>query len=210
LQQNVIDVIDRRAVEESADYIEKSMTRALALRSREELWALGLRDAKPEGLFLEFGVFKGYSANYFAKHLNNEIWGFDSFEGLQEDWVGTAIPKGTLDLKGRLPKVRSNVRLIKGWFDETLPDFLRQHPHNISLLHLDCDSYVPTRYVLNECKTRLTADTIIILDDYHGFRGWKLGQFQAWSEFVAENKLTYEYIAFNRHACMLRLVVSRS
>jgi hypothetical protein len=62
---------------------------------------------------------------------------------------------------------------------------------------------------LNECKTRLTPDTVIILDDYHGFRGWKLGQFQAWAEFVAENKLTYEYIAFNRHACMLRLVVSR-
>ena len=46
------------------------------------------------GLFLEFGVWKGGSINLFAKQLSkngNTIYGFDSFEGLKEELSQIAI-----------------------------------------------------------------------------------------------------------------------
>lgn len=38
LDHNVLDVLERRATDESADYIAAAMPEALALRSREALW----------------------------------------------------------------------------------------------------------------------------------------------------------------------------
>jgi hypothetical protein len=42
------------------------------------------------------------------------------------------------------------------------------------------------------------------MDDYHGFWGYREGQFRAWAEFVAANGLTYRYAAFNRHAVVIQ------
>lgn len=38
-------------------------------------------------LNLEFDVFKGESANFFSKYVET-LYVFDSFNGLNEDWVG--------------------------------------------------------------------------------------------------------------------------
>ena len=41
-----------------------------------------------------FSPFKGKSINLFAKKLKKlkaKIYGFDSFEGLNEDWKGTSF-----------------------------------------------------------------------------------------------------------------------
>ena len=47
-------------------------------------------DQNLEKTYMEFGVFSGSSINFLSKHLyNKEIYGFDSFEGLKEDWIGT-------------------------------------------------------------------------------------------------------------------------
>ena len=50
-------------------------------------------------LFLEFGVFNGDSITRISnilKKYNKQIYGFDSFEGLSEDWKGFSEPKGLL------------------------------------------------------------------------------------------------------------------
>lgn len=72
------------------------------------------------GLVLEFGVFKGQSINKLGRVLQQPIFGFDSFEGLPEDWdVGNAvIPREAFDRQGNLPEVLPNVVLIKGWFEQ--------------------------------------------------------------------------------------------
>ena len=56
-------------------------------------------DKDPNNYYLEFGVFSGSSINFFSKKINKKIYGFDSFEGLKEDWSGTTVIKGTFDLK---------------------------------------------------------------------------------------------------------------
>ncbi len=203
LDHNVLDVLERRAVQESADYIAAAMPGALGLRSREALWDFALRNAEHDGLWLEFGVFKGYSLNYLARRTDTRLFGFDSFHGLQEDWKGGGHARGTFDLAGRLPRVRSNVSLLVGWFGDTLPGFLAANPGPVSLLHLDCDTYEATADVLRLIVDRLTAKTVVILDDYLGFRGYRESQFRAWAEFVATHGLAYRYAAFNRHAVVI-------
>ena len=70
---------------------------------------------------LEFCVFKGGTANLISDYVN-VIYGFDSFEGLPENWDGVK-DKGFFKVDN-LPKVNKNVKLIKGWFNDTLDDFL--------------------------------------------------------------------------------------
>jgi predicted O-methyltransferase YrrM len=200
---NVLDVLERRAVQDSVDYIAVAMPEALALRSREALWDYAIRNAERHGLWLEFGVFKGYSINYLARRTDGRVFGFDSFHGLQEDWRGVGHTRGTFDLAGHLPRVRSNVSLVAGWFGDTLPRFLAANPAPLSLLHLDCDTYEATTQVLGLIVERLTPKTVIIMDDYHGFWGYRDGQFRAWAEFVAAYGLVYRYAAFNRHAVLI-------
>ena len=84
-----------------------------------------------KNLFLEFGVYTGGSINLFSKQLktiNASICGFDTFEGLTEDWLTHVFfPKGSLSLNSKLPKVEKNVRLIKGKIQDTLSSFLEEN-----------------------------------------------------------------------------------
>ena len=50
---------------------------------------------------------------------------------------------------------------------------------------------------------RLTPKTLIIMDDYHGFWGYRNGQFRAWAEFVAAHELVYRCAGSNRHAVLI-------
>ena len=111
----------RRAVADFADYADSRMSHALCFSNVEALWRDAFAARGASGLVVEFGVWRGQSISFFASLTKEMIYGFDSFEGLREDWKGWELPKGTFDLGGVLPPVPSNVTLIKGWFDETLP-----------------------------------------------------------------------------------------
>ena len=67
---------------------------------------------------------------------------------------------------GNLPPVRGNVRLTKGFFENTLPGFVAQHPGaKIALLHIDCDLYSSTVTILKNvgdrcwCPAALSSST---------------------------------------------------
>ena len=201
---NVVEELDRRAVQQSCDFIEKHMLRALALRTREDLWALAVRNAAADGLFLEFGVLDAYSTNWFAKHRAGQVYGFDSFEGLKDNW--TIAPSGMFDRRGRLPRVHRNVTLVKGWFEETLPSFLAAHAEPISFIHIDCDVYETAKFVLETCRPRMRGGTLLLFDEYHGFHGWERGEHRALQEFASAHGIAFEYVAFNRYACLVQVV----
>ena len=68
-------------------------------------------DEDKNKFYLEFGVHTGGSINFFSKHVNH-IYGFDSFEGLSEDWLTHVyFPIGHLSLNKKSPKVLSNVKV---------------------------------------------------------------------------------------------------
>ena len=78
-----------------------------------------------DGSILEFGVYRGGTINLLAdKFKNQTLYGFDSFEGLPEDWNMNDHPeKGYIEKErfalDSLPEVLNNVELIKGWFDKS-------------------------------------------------------------------------------------------
>ena len=72
-----------------------------------------------ENICLEFGVRNGLSLNYFSKYINSQFYGFDTFEGLPDDWAGSPGHKGSFSANGVVPKVNKNVSIVPPqiWFE---------------------------------------------------------------------------------------------
>jgi len=184
----------------AADFEHAHLLDVPSFKSREQLyrWALAHVD-DDEGLFLEFGVMHGASINRLAR-LKPAVtfYGFDSFMGLPESWMGPA-KKGAMTRHGALPPVRSNVNLVKGAFEHTLRPFVAdRRGAKISFMHVDCDLYSSTRTILTEVRTMLRSGTIIVFDDFFNFARWEEGEYKALMEFAAETGTTFEYIGYIR------------
>jgi hypothetical protein len=52
-----------------------------------ELLKAALAQVKVNGLYLKSGVASGRSINFIMQHVGQTVHGFDSFEGLPEDWT---------------------------------------------------------------------------------------------------------------------------
>lgn len=148
------------------------------------------------GLYLEFGVYRGGSINYISDRIGgNIIYGFDSFEGLPESWL-PGYAKGKFNENGELPEVKGNVRLVKGWFNETLPGFIEMHKsEKCSFINIDCDLYSSAKYVLSMLKDNIGSGTIISFDELAGQIGWEDDEYRALVEFSKETGMKYKYIA---------------
>jgi hypothetical protein len=188
------------ALKETVQYIQENLLHVNSVTSRYELLTLSFSkvDQNQLGLYCEFGVYTGNSINHIASLTHKTVFGFDSFEGLPERWRDR-FEKGAFRLN-KLPQTRTNVILIKGMFHETLPDFLMAHRDNIAFLHIDCDLYSSAKTIFNLIGNKIVPDTIIVFDDYFNYPGWKNGEFKAFSEYVHETKLSYEYIGYNRYS----------
>jgi len=201
-------------VNSGAEYVNTKMHSAVLFNSPRELWKHALSKNLTAGLCCEFGVFRGTSINFFAQVLEEKfgerqgtlIHGFDSFEGLQEDWSGsTGMLKGHFSLNGKLPKVSPRVELHKGYFNIALPDFLESHSENIAFLHLDADTYQSTKFVLESVISRISTGTIIIFDEYVGYPAWQKGEFLAWQETVRDYAISYTYLGVSTAAVSVRI-----
>jgi len=149
---------------------------------------------KENTLWLEFGVYSGKTINYISKFTNKVIYGFDSFLGLPETWRD-GYEKGTYNTNGIFPSVNSNVGLIKGWFNETLHKFINSINKKVSFIHIDCNLYSSTKYVLNTLKNHLDNQCIIVFDKFVNYPGYDTnGELKAFYEFIIENNIKYEWI----------------
>lgn len=194
-RQDVYTRVQFLAAEDSARYVLDSMMPCAIVDNRWPIFDLALRQAPATGLMLELGVFNGRSINYIAKTIGTrEIYGLDSFEGLAEDWGGMSALKGRFTRSGRLPRVANNVRLIKGWFNETLPKFLAEHPGPVAFAHLDADTYESTKYALEQLVHRFRVGTVLQFDEYLGYPGWRHGEHRAWQEICAQHDIEYRYL----------------
>jgi hypothetical protein len=191
-------VLTEKGIKSSAKYAEKNMKNALILTSnqKELMWITAISKIKIDGHIAEFGVFEGHSINFLSKYLYpKEIFGFDSFFGLEQDFV-LDCPKGIFNLNGVIPKVNENVKLIQGSFSKSLPIWLESNPGVFSFLNIDCDTYESTRTVLNLIgPSRIVSGTIILFDEYFGFFGWENCEFKAWKEYCKKNNVKYKYLA---------------
>ena len=153
---------------------------------------------KPNTLWLEFGVAGGTTINYISKFTNDKVYGFDSFEGLPEKWRD-GFDKGAFNRNGNLPLVNNNVELIKGWFSNTLPEFIKKHNKKVSFIHMDADLYSSTKFIFDTLKDYIDNDCIIVFDElvnYSGYDGEK-GELRAFYEFITENTVNYKWLGMN-------------
>jgi predicted O-methyltransferase YrrM len=154
--------------------------------------------APDEGLILEFGVATGTTIRLLAKLFHpRRVYGFDSFEGLPEDWGHYRAGHFAC----APPDVPSNVDLVAGLFAETLPDFLAAHPGRAALVHIDCDLYSSTRTVLDLLSPRIVPGTVIVLDEY-----WIMEDHErrAFDEFVVNRTYRFDSRAYEQ-ACVIML-----
>jgi hypothetical protein len=197
------DVIDydatavRLASEDSARYMIEHMRAVPNFETDYDLhdWVVGEvdLDLMHRGLVLEFGVATGRTLNHFARLLPGKtVYGFDGFQGLPEDW--TSRMRRGFFARDTLPAVRSNCQLIVGWFDQTLPKWIKSNHQPVALLHVDCDLYSSTVTILNNLRHQIVSGTVIVFDEYINYPGWQLDEFKAWQEYVAKHKIRYEYI----------------
>lgn len=191
--------MERRALHETADYIAANMKDAVGYPSGKRALGHALRYVPATGHMLEFGVFKGGSINFIADQFKSRsIHGFDSFQGLPDDWGGWNVPRGTFSLKGRLPSVRTNVTLHPGLFEDTLPKWLEQNPGPVALLHIDCDLYASAQTVVDLIEQRVVAGTVIVFDEYFNFPFWKEHEFKAFHTMLARRPMNYRYLSYAR------------
>jgi hypothetical protein len=152
-------------------------------------------DKQKELFYLEFGVFKGESTNFFSNYVK-KIYAFDSFEGLREDWLGSwGKGKGDFNLNKKIPKLNSNIEPIVGFVQDTLDNFLKKNNPKINFVHLDMDTYPSTKYALERLKPFLSEDAIIIFDEFYNYPGWENGEYKALKEVFKDEE--YIYKAFN-------------
>jgi len=188
------------AKRDTVAYITPHLKTAMLFADRYALLDYALKLAKaatPKGLVCEFGVAGGKTLRHIAARWDGPVHGFDSFEGLPEDWTGTAEQAGRFDLKGKLPKLAPNAQLHVGWFEKSLPPFLAAQPGPAALLHLDADLYSSTKTVLDAFADRIGAGTVLVFDEYYNYPNWREHEFKAFQEFVAARGLRYKYVGFS-------------
>jgi hypothetical protein len=195
-----------RALQRSVDYIENTMPDALGFESQRELTEFALSAVQIEGHYLEFGVFTGGTIRFIAPRIGSRvIHGFDSFEGLPEAWSGFSLGRRAFDVGGRLPRVPANVRLHRGWFDDTLPQWVTANPGPVAFIHIDCDLYSSTQTILTLLADRCVAGTIILFDEYFNYPNWEVHEYKAFQEFVTKYAVKYRYLAFARQQVAVRI-----
>jgi hypothetical protein len=133
--------------------------------------------------YLEFGVWRGESIRAWAR-LNesskSRFFGFDTFEGLPEDWNGLRR-QGAFNTDGRIPNGGDRrVRFVRGLFQSSLRPFLKEFvPKNRLVVHVDSDLYSSALFALSSLDGLLVPGSVLIFDEFYDLQN----EFAAWCDY---------------------------
>lgn len=119
--------------------------------------------------YLEFGVAGGISFKWWMdqnKDPASGFFGFDTFEGLPEDFG--PYKKGTFNSDFKVPEISDGRgKFYTGLFQQTLPSFLKNFNNtNKTVLMLDADLYSATLFTLASFAPYLKKGDIIFFDEF--------------------------------------------
>jgi len=147
---------------------------------------------------LEFGVYQGYTVGLIREALDEsyKVFGFDSFEGLPEDWENTICIKGYFSTGGVIPNI-DGVKFFKGWFEDTIPQYLEE-ADTIGLLHVDCDLYSSTKTIFDNLHPYIQKGTIIVFDEwcYNADPKYNDHEQKAFYEYVDDYNVKFKFVDF--------------
>jgi hypothetical protein len=167
----------------------------------------------PGELLLDLGVWIGWSTRLIADASGRTVYGFDTFEGLVEDWQiedHIVINSGAFSLSdpftqrfmrdtgvtlrdGLPAALARDVRFVRGRTYDTLAPFLAERPGvPIRLFHMDLDTYDSCLHALETCKDRFVEGSILVFDEYLVTNG----EMRAFYEFQSRYELQWRYRAW--------------
>jgi AcrR family transcriptional regulator len=166
--------------------------------SREALfYAMASQCAGERVLYLEFGVAGGASMRVWSSlllHPEAYLHGFDSFEGLPEDWI-LGRPAGSFDQGGRVPRIEDpRVQFHKGWFSETLPRFTWPERWERLVVTFDADLYGSTVEALSFVEPHDVPGTLMYFDEFNHHEH----ELRAFDEFLERTGLQVRAIGETR------------
>jgi hypothetical protein len=157
------------------------------------LYEIFKRAMNVKGSIVECGVFRGFGVMAWAKlsamlepeDLTRRIYGFDTFEGFpsvsakdagnyQKIEQGQFFANSYDELQELIREYDADrflghlkkVELVKGDITQTVPEFIKSHPHLVvSLLYVDCDLYEPTKTAIEHFLPRMPKGAIIAFDE---------------------------------------------
>lgn len=168
-----------------------------------------------DGDILECGVWKGGMIAGIADLLKGDrtYFLFDSFEGLppvkeidgcsakrwQENSSGADYHDNCSapvdDAEQVMKQTNCTYKIIKGWFNETLPKF--EATQKIALLRLDGDWYDSTLICLQHLYPKLSENGLLIIDDYYEWDGCSRAVHDYLSEIKSSSRIkTYKGICY--------------
>jgi hypothetical protein len=176
----------------------------------------------PDELLLDLGVWLGWSTRLIADASGRQVYGFDTFEGLVEDWQvddQILIKRGSFSLSEPLAQrsmrdtgvslhdglpaaLGRKVQFIKGSTYETLAPFLADRPDaTIRLFHMDLDTYESCLHALETCKDRFIEGSILVFDEYLVTNA----EMRAFFEFQNQYELEWRYRAWGLEVMEMNL-----
>jgi len=156
---------------------------------------LAIENARIEGLVLEFGVYNGKSIRLIASLADSIVHGFDSFEGIPEEWASER--KGSYSAFGVLPEVPDNVMLPPGWFEDSIPEFTKTEKGPIRFINIDCDLYSSTKTIFDLLGSQIVPGSVILFDEFIGYPTWKDDEFKAFNEAAEQYNWAYDILCFS-------------
>jgi O-methyltransferase len=162
-----------------------------------------------EGDLLEAGVWQGGAAIYMKALLDvygdrfRRVWIADSFRGLpppelggaledvgDEHWLHPALAIGladVLDNFARYDLLDHRLRVIEGWFEETLAS---APVEQLALLRADGDMYSSTMSILTALEPKVSVGGFVVIDDYGAVPGCR----KAVDDYRSENGIVDDMV----------------
>jgi hypothetical protein len=164
---------------------------------RRELWRYALTlVADPLFPWCEFGVGEGESLDWFLlnKPAGNRMFGFDTFEGIPEPWLGHPVGHWKSE---PYRANRPDLEIVRAPFEVSLGEarVRSQLARGVGLMHVDCDLYSSTQTVLEGTREFIRPGTVLVFDEFYGYGGWQQCEAGAFREFVEAERVSFEYVA---------------
>lgn len=170
---------------------------------------ISIRENNVSGALVEFGVYKGDWINRLVElnsrlGLKRKIWGFDSFEGLSDPdprfdnayWKPGMFSASLEDVEKYVRvSERPEIKLVKGWFNESLHGSDAQGLEEVAFARIDCDIYEPSLECLRFLSSRLSHGAVLVFDDWS--HRLDTGETRAFLDWVSEvSTLEFEFLFY--------------
>lgn len=165
------------------------VSRRITYPSRADVLALAVHLSRPvPGHVMEFGSWRGHSTRVIRDELwrsaiwdrsarHKRIYACDSFRGLPTVYDG--LPEG--NFATAVPTLHG-VRIVEGYFEDSLDEKLAQEVGRVSLAHLDADLYDSTQVALDWLTPLLGDGSLLLFDEFAGAEPAEEEAFLLWME----------------------------